>query len=330
MISATNGWLVALDNLSGLPAWLSDALCRLSTGGGFATRQLYSDSDEVFLDAVRPTILTGIEDIARRSDLADRAVYLHLPAIKETARRTEADFWAEFDEAYSGIFGSLLDAVSGGLARLPGVTLDRLPRMADFARWGEAVWRALGHKDGAFLETYEKNRKDATEAVLDDSPVAAVVRSFMEGKPKWEGKPSALLDALNDHAPDRAAKDRWPKSPRGLTGQLRRLAPALRAAGWNLDFGIGHDRVMTLSPVEERDGRAQPPQRAPEACLPGCACARCAPDVRTSPGQRAHETQGPEATGARSARCVGENPTLIGGTPPVPPDAAPGREVFEL
>src|SRR5262249_25055779 len=145
------------DNLSGLPAWLSDALCRLSTGGGFATRQLYSDADEVFLDAVRPTILTGIEDIARRSDLADRTVYLHLPAIKETARRTEADFWAAFDAEYPRIFGALLDAVSGGLRKLPDVALDHHPRMADFARWGEAVWRALGNADGAFLETYGKN-----------------------------------------------------------------------------------------------------------------------------------------------------------------------------
>jgi hypothetical protein len=38
MIAATNGWLVALDNLSNIRSWLSDALCRLSTGGGFATR----------------------------------------------------------------------------------------------------------------------------------------------------------------------------------------------------------------------------------------------------------------------------------------------------
>src|SRR5207253_9109386 len=69
IISATNGWLVALDNLSHLPPWLSDALCRLSTGGGFATRELYTDSEEVIFDAQRPVILTGIEEVATRSDL---------------------------------------------------------------------------------------------------------------------------------------------------------------------------------------------------------------------------------------------------------------------
>src|SRR5262249_24755294 len=45
-IAANNGWMIALDNLSDLPAWLSDALCRLATGGGFSTRQLYTDEDE--------------------------------------------------------------------------------------------------------------------------------------------------------------------------------------------------------------------------------------------------------------------------------------------
>ena len=61
-IAATNGHVLAFDNVSGLPAWLSDTLCRLATGGGFAVRQLYTDQDEVLFDATRPMILNGIED----------------------------------------------------------------------------------------------------------------------------------------------------------------------------------------------------------------------------------------------------------------------------
>ena len=38
MIAANNGWLPVLDNLSRLSPWVSDALCRLSTGGRFSTR----------------------------------------------------------------------------------------------------------------------------------------------------------------------------------------------------------------------------------------------------------------------------------------------------
>jgi hypothetical protein len=54
MIAAKNGWLIALDNLSRVHTWLSDALCRLATGGGFATRELYANDEEVLFDAKRP------------------------------------------------------------------------------------------------------------------------------------------------------------------------------------------------------------------------------------------------------------------------------------
>ena len=43
MIAANNGYLLAFDKLSGLPAWLSDG----ASGGSFAVRQLYTEGDEV-------------------------------------------------------------------------------------------------------------------------------------------------------------------------------------------------------------------------------------------------------------------------------------------
>jgi hypothetical protein len=60
-IAANNGHLLVYDNLSSLPSWLSDTLCRLASGGGFAVRQLYTDQDEVLFEAARPIILNGIE-----------------------------------------------------------------------------------------------------------------------------------------------------------------------------------------------------------------------------------------------------------------------------
>src|SRR5437868_13535290 len=43
MIAATNSWAQCFDNLSHIPLWFADALCRLATGGGFATRKLRTD-----------------------------------------------------------------------------------------------------------------------------------------------------------------------------------------------------------------------------------------------------------------------------------------------
>ena len=90
MIAANNGHLLAFDNLSGLPPWLSDALCRLASGGSFAVRQLYTNDEEVLFQAARPILLNGIEDVISRPDLADRAIFLTLGRIGEVQRRSES------------------------------------------------------------------------------------------------------------------------------------------------------------------------------------------------------------------------------------------------
>jgi hypothetical protein len=126
--------LLAFDNLSGLPPSLSDALCRVASGGSFAVRRLYTDDEEVFFEAARPSVLNGIEGVIGRADLADRAVFASLRPIGEGARRSEAELWREFERARPAILGALLDAVAHGLTAMHSVRLDRLPRMADFAR----------------------------------------------------------------------------------------------------------------------------------------------------------------------------------------------------
>ena len=98
-IQALNGWVVGYDNLSHLPEWLSNALRRLSTGGGMGTRELYSDDDEILFDGQRPIVLNGIEDIASRADLVDRRVVILLKAIPKKRRRTEKAFWRAFEDA---------------------------------------------------------------------------------------------------------------------------------------------------------------------------------------------------------------------------------------
>src|SRR5262249_57156954 len=99
MIAARNAWLVAYDNLSHLPQWLSDALCRLATGGGFGTRQLYTDDEEILFDAMRPTLLTSITDVVTASDLLDRSLTLSLEVIDDDRRCTEEEFWDRFEQA---------------------------------------------------------------------------------------------------------------------------------------------------------------------------------------------------------------------------------------
>ncbi len=130
IIAAVNGWVIALDNLSNLPPWLSDGICRLATGGGFATRELYSDSEEVLFDAQRPVILNGIEELAVRGDLLDRSIVLYLPEMSDTKRRDEKSLWEGFHIVHPRVLGGMLNAVSAGLRNLPTTKVSPLPRMA--------------------------------------------------------------------------------------------------------------------------------------------------------------------------------------------------------
>jgi hypothetical protein len=142
MIAANNDPL-AFDNLSDLPIWLSDALCRLASGGSFAVRQFYTDDDEILFQAARPLLVNSIEDVVSRADLADRGIFLTLALIREQHRRAESELWRDFEIARPRIVGALLDAAVHGVRTLPSVRLASLPRMADFALWATACGREL-------------------------------------------------------------------------------------------------------------------------------------------------------------------------------------------
>jgi hypothetical protein len=56
-----------------------------------------------------------------------------------------------FRADYPRILGPVLDAIVGGLRELPSVNLTDLPRMADYAEWGEAISRGLGWGVDTFI-----------------------------------------------------------------------------------------------------------------------------------------------------------------------------------
>jgi hypothetical protein len=187
---AFNGWVTAFDNLSGLQLWQSDAICRLSTGGGIAMRSLYTDMEETAVELQRPVILNGIDDIACQADLASRAIILQLHPISQSARKEESQLWREFEEERPLILGALLDAVSCALKRLPDTHLDSLPRMADFARWASAAEPAFGYSKGAFMAAYATNIVGAS---LEASPVAQAVIALMATQHHWQAAQRSCL-----------------------------------------------------------------------------------------------------------------------------------------
>jgi len=245
VIASSNGWVVALENLSKIPDWLSDALCRLSTGGGFGTRKLYSDGEEKLFSAKRPMMLNGITELATPPDLLDRSILISLPRIPDDKRRSEAGLWREFDTAKARILGALLAAVSTGLANIGDVVLDSKPRMADFAEWACAVEPALDCEPGAFLAAYMRNRETANEAAIESSVIAEPLLLFLDNRNEWQGTATELKMELEDIADTRVVKQKgWPKLPHLLSGELRRIAPNLRRMGYDVEFNKSGGRRL--------------------------------------------------------------------------------------
>ena len=236
--------VLAFDNVSGLSNEMSDSLCRMAAGGGFATRELHSDDQEIVFDAQRPIIMNGISDLASRADLSDRGLHITLVPIADEARRGERKLFAEYRAARPAILGALLDAVSSAIRNGDSVELDHVERMADFCQWVAAAEPGLGWEPGTFMEAYRANRAGAVERTVEGDPVASAVAELVERVSlPWEGSATELLAELDLVVKEQVrALKTWPKMPGQLSRRLRRAASSLRKIGIEIEQG---DRATT-------------------------------------------------------------------------------------
>jgi hypothetical protein len=238
--AASASWIVALDNVSSIQPWFSDTLCKAVTGDGIVERALFTDDDITVISFRRCIALTAIDAGRLAGDLAERMLAIELARIPAGRRRPDADINATYAAAHPHILGALLDPAVEVLDALPAVQLDELPRMADFARILAALDRVRGWDT---LASYTAAAADATQAVLESDPVAEAVLAFVGRGGGWQGTASELLDRIT---PERRPRG-WPHTPRGLSGALARLAPALRAHGVTFERHTrGAERLITL------------------------------------------------------------------------------------
>ena len=234
-VSAENSHLVSYENLSHLQPELQDAFCTLATGGGFADRTLYTNKEETIIEVKRPVVLNGISVLVTAQDLLDRTLHIDLPRILK--RKTEKEIEIELEENKERIFGGLLDLLTRALEILPSVEIEQedLPRMADFSYLGEAVYRASGKDEGAFLSDYGRNRSEGVHRTIDSSPVASKLIEFLEvsWNQEFRGTIGGLYEELNRRTHPEEA---WPKSAKGFGSVLRRLAPSLRTLGYEVEI----------------------------------------------------------------------------------------------
>jgi hypothetical protein len=250
VMSASNTHLLAFDNLSEIKSGMSDAFCRIATGGSHRERKYFTNdgSEEMFMFQ-NPVIINGISELPERPDLLDRSIVVHLEPISEDHRRDERMFWRDFDAARRRLLGAMLDAVCSGIRRVRTVDLPFMPRLADFCKWGCAIEESLGYAPGTFLAAYKKNIADSNAAALEASPIAWPIFQFLQEQPDrvWCSTPLRLLQALTEFVEMREGSrgpqalirkhPRWPKAANALSAEIARVEPNLTKLGIQVESG---------------------------------------------------------------------------------------------
>jgi hypothetical protein len=286
-IAARRARLLAFTNLSGLPAWLSDALCRLVTDPGLGTRKLYTDEAEATFDERRPILLNGIPDVvglAGRPDLADRTLRVSLGPIPDSRRLPEAELLAEFERLRPRILGWLYGQVSRALKDRDQVRPRSLPRLADVALWVTAAEPPA--ERGRFIEALGGARLTEAAEMVEADPVGRALLDLTAGwEPGTERAYGAteLYEELTGRA--RAEGDRlpagWPRSADALGRRLANLAVLLGRLGlevrrerapdrrrgrqWVLRKVAAESVRSVLSGQEVSEGASQVSEDAPQA-----------------------------------------------------------------
>jgi hypothetical protein len=242
-------WSPFYDNVTTIPVWISDALCRAVTGDGFSKRELYTNDEDVVYSFRCCLALNGINIAAQKADLLDRSILFGLERIPPEKRKDERTFWAEFENDRPVILGGIFDALSKALVIQPTIKVANLPRMADFAIWGRAIAEALGYTQDAFVKAYDENMRQQNEEAIREHPVATVVRAFMNDKEEWMGTSSELLKQLEDIAPSERVdlrQKQWPKAANVLSRRLNEAKTNLANVGISIDFGHARQRYITI------------------------------------------------------------------------------------
>lgn len=239
-----NNWILAFDNNSGIPADIADALCTISTGGGYGARGLYTDNEEKSYNVCRPQLINGIGTLTNRPDLLDRVLKIFLRRIDSKTRMRDSEIKERFNEIHPYLLTILYTFVSNGLDKKDEIAISRLPRMADFAFWvcscvSDHPYTFFTQND--FIDQYKKSEKETWKELLENNKWCKAVIKYYEDNPLiLEQFPGELFDDLIE-AEDlnrRDLPDEYPKAEKHVISYIERNGDVFREAG-NIDLVIG-------------------------------------------------------------------------------------------
>lgn len=234
VVNLAQHWYLPFDNISNINIDTSDMLCRAITGGGIQQRKMCTNAEDYIFTFKRCITLNGISNVANRADLLDRSLLFELVRVPESERKELRLIYKAFDKDRASILGGIFTTLSKALGVYQSVKLSKLPRMADFARWGYAIGEALGGYGEQFLKEYEQNQIIRDYEAIDADVVAYLIVAFMKHKTDWSGLVSDLLVSLQEIAPlygiVPTAKE-MPSQANALSRRINNVQSNLNAVG---------------------------------------------------------------------------------------------------
>jgi hypothetical protein len=237
-----HSYLTFFDNVSEISQLTSDTLCRVVTGNGLTKRALFTDDEDFIYNMTRAVGFNGINITAKRADLLDRLLNLHLYPIDKRQRKKLKTIRQEFDAMLPNLLGYIFDILVKVLTRIGEVKLEGLPRMADFAEMGELIARCLGYEHNVFIDAYTTNIQFTNQEAIDSSPVATAIINLMNIHAVWSGKAEKLRTELvrivtsNEDLQGLLNSKGWPRSPQSLRSRLNEITPNLKEIGIVVHF----------------------------------------------------------------------------------------------
>ncbi|HJT47966.1 MAG TPA: bifunctional DNA primase/polymerase [Nitrososphaeraceae archaeon] len=225
----SHNYVAYYDNVRGTPKWLADEACKAVTGIGQTKRKLYTNDEDVVYEYKRCLGFSGINICMTEPDVLDRSILIELTRIPRDKRKLESQILSEFEQIKPKVLGYIFDVLVKALEIKPGLQLNDLPRMADFALWGEAISQAMGNRPLTFLNAYYDNIGRQNIEAIDSHPLAHVIAKYFEDENKGgvlKGSPLEILEVLKEFAQNhKVSTDSklWPKSANSLSRRLNQI-----------------------------------------------------------------------------------------------------------
>lgn len=226
----SHNYLEFYDNVKYEPKWLSDEACKAVTGIGFTKRKLYTNDEDQIYKYKRCLSFSGINVIFREPDVLDRSIKIELERIDDEHRIPEERIYTELIQQLPQMLGYIFDTLSKAISIKDTITLEKLPRMADFAEWSEAISRAMGYRPLEFLEVYYENIGEQNLDVIESDSFGDTIVKFLDYDTRsWISAPKFLIEKIKEYAESNGVDtSKFPKQPNSLTVRLKRIKSNLR------------------------------------------------------------------------------------------------------